>query len=195
MASLPESPVDEEIGYDLIDNEPISIFRPVGGLDDLCKQTKFTRQEIRVMYRGFKQELFPVTFLVASEQTNCLPGKASEQLPGIFRPVLAQNYQSWTFKLLANFYQELFPVTFLVASEQTNCLPGKASEQLPGIFRPVLAQNYQSWTFKLLANYYQELFPVTFLLASEQTNCLPGKASEQLPGIFRPVLAQDYQSW
>ncbi|KAK7576285.1 hypothetical protein V9T40_012571 [Parthenolecanium corni] len=39
-------------------------------------------------------ELFPVTFLVASEQTNCLPGKASEQLPGIFRPVLAQNYQS-----------------------------------------------------------------------------------------------------
>ena len=24
-------------------------------LDDLCKQTKFTRQEIRVMYRGFKQ--------------------------------------------------------------------------------------------------------------------------------------------
>lgn len=55
MASLPESPVDEEIGYDLIDNEPISIFRPVGGLDDLCKQTKFTRQEIRVMYRGFKQ--------------------------------------------------------------------------------------------------------------------------------------------
>lgn len=56
MASLPESPVDEEIGYDLIDShEPISILRPVGGLDDLCKQTKFTRQEIRVMYRGFKQ--------------------------------------------------------------------------------------------------------------------------------------------
>ncbi|KAK7605008.1 hypothetical protein V9T40_006194 [Parthenolecanium corni] len=44
---------------------------------------------------NFYQELFPVTFLVASEQTNCLPGKASEQLPGIFRPVLAQNYQSW----------------------------------------------------------------------------------------------------
>ncbi|KAK7576112.1 hypothetical protein V9T40_012398 [Parthenolecanium corni] len=39
-------------------------------------------------------ELFPVTFLLASEQTNCLPGKASEQLPGIFRPVLAQDYQS-----------------------------------------------------------------------------------------------------
>lgn len=56
MASLPESPVDEELGYDLIDNnEPVSILRPVGGLDDLCRQTKFTRQEIRVMYRGFKQ--------------------------------------------------------------------------------------------------------------------------------------------
>lgn len=56
MASLPESPVEEDIGYDLIDNtQPVSILRPVGGLDDLCKQTKFTRQEIRVMYRGFKQ--------------------------------------------------------------------------------------------------------------------------------------------
>lgn len=57
MASLPESPVeDEELGFDLIDNnQPVSILRPIGGLDDLCKQTKFTRQEIRVMYRGFKQ--------------------------------------------------------------------------------------------------------------------------------------------
>ncbi|KAK7595118.1 hypothetical protein V9T40_001551 [Parthenolecanium corni] len=44
---------------------------------------------------NYYQELFPVTFLLASEQTNCLPGKASEQLPGIFRPVLAQDYQSW----------------------------------------------------------------------------------------------------
>lgn len=54
--SLPDSPVEEELGYDLIDNnQPVSILRPVLGLDDLCKQTKFTRQEIRVMYRGFKQ--------------------------------------------------------------------------------------------------------------------------------------------
>ncbi|KAK7575641.1 hypothetical protein V9T40_011927 [Parthenolecanium corni] len=44
---------------------------------------------------NYYQELFPVTFLLAPEQTNCLPGKASEQLPGIFRPVLAQDYQSW----------------------------------------------------------------------------------------------------
>ncbi|KAK7590098.1 hypothetical protein V9T40_001711 [Parthenolecanium corni] len=39
------------------------------------------------MERMLNEELFPVTFLVASEQTNCLPGKASEQLPGIFRPI------------------------------------------------------------------------------------------------------------
>ncbi|KAK7604380.1 hypothetical protein V9T40_005566 [Parthenolecanium corni] len=44
---------------------------------------------------NYYQELFPVTFLLVPEQTNCLPGKASEQLPGIFRPVLAQDYQSW----------------------------------------------------------------------------------------------------
>ncbi|KAL6965885.1 hypothetical protein U1Q18_050608 [Sarracenia purpurea var. burkii] len=63
MASLPESPVDEELGYDLIDGaQPVSILRPVGGLDDLCKQTKFTRQEIRVMYRGFKQQYVPTKF-------------------------------------------------------------------------------------------------------------------------------------
>ncbi|KAK7580516.1 hypothetical protein V9T40_001145 [Parthenolecanium corni] len=43
---------------------------------------------------NYYQELFPVTFLLAPKQTNCLPGKASEQLPGIFCPVLAQDYQS-----------------------------------------------------------------------------------------------------
>ena len=63
MASLPDSPVDEELGYDLIDGaQPVSILRPVGGLDDLCKQTKFTRQEIRVMYRGFKQVILKFSF-------------------------------------------------------------------------------------------------------------------------------------
>lgn len=31
-------------------------------LDDLCRQTKFTRQEIRVMYRGFKTVRFCIFF-------------------------------------------------------------------------------------------------------------------------------------
>ncbi|KAK7590323.1 hypothetical protein V9T40_001936 [Parthenolecanium corni] len=59
------------------------------------KLNKMTEMTFKLL-ANYYQELFPVTFLLASEQTNCLPGKASEQLPGIFRPVLAQDYQSWT---------------------------------------------------------------------------------------------------
>lgn len=53
MATPPDSPV-EEVMFEL---EPSRApkHRPVA-LEDLCRQTKFTRQEIRVMYRGFKQE-------------------------------------------------------------------------------------------------------------------------------------------
>ncbi|XP_021926564.1 Kv channel-interacting protein 1 isoform X2 [Zootermopsis nevadensis] len=53
MATPPDSPIDEA----LFELEPSRVpkHRPVA-LEDLCRQTKFTRQEIRVMYRGFKQE-------------------------------------------------------------------------------------------------------------------------------------------
>lgn len=51
MATPPESPV-EEVVYEL---ETSKAPKPVPvALEDLCRQTKFTRQEIRVMYRGFK---------------------------------------------------------------------------------------------------------------------------------------------
>jgi hypothetical protein len=52
MATPPDSPMDEA----LFELEPSRVpkHRPVA-LEDLCRQTKFTRQEIRVMYRGFKQ--------------------------------------------------------------------------------------------------------------------------------------------
>lgn len=52
MATPPDSPI-EEVVYEI---EPTRVpkHRPVA-LEDLCRQTKFTRQEIRVMYRGFKQ--------------------------------------------------------------------------------------------------------------------------------------------
>ncbi|KAF2896812.1 hypothetical protein ILUMI_09364 [Ignelater luminosus] len=46
-----ESPV-EEVVYEL---EPSRVPKPIPvALEDLCKQTKFSRQEIRIMYRGFK---------------------------------------------------------------------------------------------------------------------------------------------
>lgn len=51
MASPPDSPI-EEVVYEL---EPSRVPKPIPvALQDLCRQTKFTRQEIRVMYRGFK---------------------------------------------------------------------------------------------------------------------------------------------
>lgn len=51
MASPPESPI-EEVVYEL---EQTRVPKPIPvALEDLCRQTKFTKQEIRVMYRGFK---------------------------------------------------------------------------------------------------------------------------------------------
>lgn len=51
MATPPDSPI-EEVVYEL---EPSREPKPVPvALEDLCRLTKFTRQEIRVMYRGFK---------------------------------------------------------------------------------------------------------------------------------------------
>ncbi|KXJ74741.1 hypothetical protein RP20_CCG013048 [Aedes albopictus] len=53
MATPPDSPI-EEVVYEL---EPTRAPKPVPvALEDLCRLTKFTRQEIRVMYRGFKTE-------------------------------------------------------------------------------------------------------------------------------------------
>lgn len=51
MATPPDSPV-EEVVFEL---ETSRVPKPIPvALEDLCRQTKFTRQEIRVMYRGFK---------------------------------------------------------------------------------------------------------------------------------------------
>jgi len=55
MATPPDSPIEDglfEIGATR------AYKQPTVALEDLCKQTKFTRHEIRVMYRGFKQVSF-----------------------------------------------------------------------------------------------------------------------------------------
>lgn len=55
MATPPDSPI-EEVVYEL---ETARVPKPIPvALEDLCRQTKFTRQEIRVMYRGFKTVSF-----------------------------------------------------------------------------------------------------------------------------------------
>lgn len=59
MATPPDSPIIEEATLIELEEQlnNTSAFphpRPVA-LEDLCRQTKFTRQEIRIMYRGFKQ--------------------------------------------------------------------------------------------------------------------------------------------
>uniref|UniRef100_A0A1A9W9D5 EF-hand domain-containing protein n=1 Tax=Glossina brevipalpis TaxID=37001 RepID=A0A1A9W9D5_9MUSC len=76
MASPPESPI-EEVVYEL---EQTRVPKPIPvALEDLCRQTKFTKQEIRVMYRGFKTDLL-VTL------STLLRGSVYERL-------------RWTFKL------------------------------------------------------------------------------------------------
>lgn len=54
MATPPDSPIEEEVV--LFELEPSARTpKPIPvALEDLCRLTKFTRQEIRVMYRGFK---------------------------------------------------------------------------------------------------------------------------------------------
>lgn len=54
MATPPDSPIEEEVVLFELETtarapKPIPV-----ALEDLCRLTKFTRQEIRVMYRGFK---------------------------------------------------------------------------------------------------------------------------------------------
>ena len=51
MSTPPDSPVEDQVVYEFEPRAPKPV--PVA-LEDLCRQTKFTRQEIRVMYRGFK---------------------------------------------------------------------------------------------------------------------------------------------
>lgn len=51
MSSPGDSPM-EEVVFEI---ETSRVPKPIPvALGDLCRQTKFTRQEIRVMYRGFK---------------------------------------------------------------------------------------------------------------------------------------------
>lgn len=54
MASPPDSPI-EEVVYELDEAATRAFPKPIPvALEDLCRLTKFTRQEIRIMYRGFK---------------------------------------------------------------------------------------------------------------------------------------------
>lgn len=50
MSTPPDSPVEDQV-YEFEPSRPKPI--PVA-LEDLCRQTKFSREEIRIMYRGFK---------------------------------------------------------------------------------------------------------------------------------------------
>ncbi|XP_066964394.1 calsenilin isoform X2 [Macrobrachium rosenbergii] len=54
MATPPDSPDYGDFMMTFETHRPVK-HKPVK-LEELCKQTKFTRQEIRLMYRGFKQE-------------------------------------------------------------------------------------------------------------------------------------------
>lgn len=64
MSTPPDSPVEDQVVYEF---EPSRAPKPIPvALEDLCRQTKFTRQEIRVMYRGFKTVSYSITCHVPS---------------------------------------------------------------------------------------------------------------------------------
>ncbi|KAI4473726.1 hypothetical protein M0802_015965 [Mischocyttarus mexicanus] len=57
MATPPDSPGPEEALFEFESTRARQqTTRPVA-LEELLRQTKFSRQEIRVMYRGFKQKI------------------------------------------------------------------------------------------------------------------------------------------
>lgn len=64
MATPPDSPIEEEVV--LFELEPKARTpKPIPvALEDLCRLTKFTRQEIRVMYRGFKTVRYRIRYVL-----------------------------------------------------------------------------------------------------------------------------------
>lgn len=69
MATPPESPVEEH-AYEL---EPSRTPKPIPvALEELCRQTKFSKQEIRVMYRGFKTVRYRILLINSFQLTEII---------------------------------------------------------------------------------------------------------------------------
>lgn len=66
MATPPDSPGPDEALFEFESSRARhQATRPVA-IEELLRQTKFSRQEIRVMYRGFKQVYSHVYYLIYS---------------------------------------------------------------------------------------------------------------------------------
>ncbi|XP_050543944.1 Kv channel-interacting protein 4 [Daktulosphaira vitifoliae] len=97
MATPPDSPIIEdvtliELEEQLYNSSAFQHARPVA-LEDLCRQTKFTRQEIRIMYRGFKQK--------------CPEGVVHEDL---FKDIYSKFFPHGNSNLYAHFVFKAFDV-------------------------------------------------------------------------------------
>ncbi|XP_015368903.1 PREDICTED: Kv channel-interacting protein 4 [Diuraphis noxia] len=97
MATPPDSPIIEEatlieLEEQLNNKSAFPHPRPVA-LEDLCRQTKFTRQEIRIMYRGFKQK--------------CPEGVVHEDL---FKDIYSKFFPHGNSNLYAHFVFKAFDV-------------------------------------------------------------------------------------
>ncbi|XP_017763452.1 PREDICTED: Kv channel-interacting protein 1 [Eufriesea mexicana] len=93
MATPPDSPGPEEVLFDFESTRTRQqTTRPVA-LEELLRQTKFSRQEIRVMYRGFKQE--------------CPEGVVHEDL---FKDIYAKFFPHGNSSLYAHYVFKAFDV-------------------------------------------------------------------------------------
>lgn len=69
MATPPDSPGPEEALFEFESSRARhQATRPVA-IEELLRQTKFSRQEICVMYRGFKQVFLLLTYLFTNKFT------------------------------------------------------------------------------------------------------------------------------
>ncbi|CAH0698618.1 unnamed protein product [Spodoptera exigua] len=112
MATPPESPVEEH-AYEL---EPSRTPKPVPvALEELCRQTKFSKQEIRVMYRGFK--------------TECPEGVVQEES---FKDIYAKFFPHGNSALYAHYVFKAFDVNCsgAISFRQTRG-PGNPCTRLP----------------------------------------------------------------
>ncbi|KDR15947.1 Kv channel-interacting protein 1 [Zootermopsis nevadensis] len=134
MATPPDSPIDEA----LFELEPSRVpkHRPVA-LEDLCRQTKFTRQEIRVMYRGFKQ----VSRMGLSVNcTECPEGVVHEDS---FKDIYAKFFPHGNSSLYAHYVFKAFDVNSNGAISFRDLLVTLSTLLRGSIYEKL------RWTFKL----------------------------------------------
>uniref|UniRef100_A0A8D8LSE4 Kv channel-interacting protein 1 n=2 Tax=Cacopsylla melanoneura TaxID=428564 RepID=A0A8D8LSE4_9HEMI len=178
MASDDESgDVDALVAFELEASKNIQKYRPVP-LEDLLKQTKFTRQEIRVMYRGFKQE--------------CPEGVVHEDA---FKDIYAKFFPHGNSNLYAHYVFKAFDINCNGAISFRDLLVTLSTLLRGSIYEKL------RWTFKLYdlngdgcisrTELTQIVQAVHELMGRKNQTDAARKAKEQIDYVFRKLDLND----